>query len=69
MNLCKANLICKDFYNLPESLSDIAQSVIYINQLSKYVNTSVCEVSILNAFPIFIVDYMGFSKIKNFLFF
>lgn len=69
MNLCKANLICKDSYNLPESLSDIAQSIIYINQLSKYVNTSVCEVSILNAFPIFIADYIGFSKIKNFLFF
>ena len=69
MNLCKANLICKNFYNLPESSSDIEQSIIYNNQLSKYVNTKVCEVSILNAFPIFIVDYIGFSKIKNLLFF
>ena len=28
-------------------------------QLSKYVNTELCEVAILSAFPIFLFDYFG----------
>lgn len=69
MNLKKANFICENLYEFPKTNSLISQLNIYDNQLKKHVNSNNCEVAILNAFPIFIADYIGFSKIKNFLFF
>jgi hypothetical protein len=69
MNLKKANFICENLYEFPKTNSLISQLNIYDNQLKKHVNSNNCKVAILNAFPIFIADYIGFSKIKNLLFF
>jgi hypothetical protein len=57
MNTCKSNYICNDKNELPDELN--SQQEIFNNQLSKYVNTEECKVSILNAFPLFLFDYFG----------
>lgn len=57
MNTSKANYICNDKNELPEGVN--SQKEIYDNQLTKYVDTEECKVSILNAFPIFLFDYFG----------
>lgn len=57
MNTSKANYICNDKNELPEEVN--SQKEIYDNQLTKYVDTEECKVSILNAFPIFLFDYFG----------
>lgn len=57
MNIEKANLICNGIVSMPVYKASIEQSLIYENQLQKYVNTSLCEVAVLNAFPLFLYDY------------
>ena len=57
MNVCKANWLICNKYQLPSSKSDINQLSIFLNQKSKYVDAE-NSVSVLNAFPIFIYDYM-----------
>jgi len=57
MNISKANFICKGINKMPEFADE--QKEIFEGQLSKYVNTTRCEVSILSAFPIFLFDYFG----------
>jgi hypothetical protein len=57
MDTCKSNYICNDKNELPDELN--SQQEIFNNQLSKYVNTEECKVSILNAFPLFLFDYFG----------
>jgi len=57
MNTSKANFICNGNNVIPESVD--AQKDIFEGQLSKYVNTTRCEVAILSAFPIFLFDYFG----------
>jgi hypothetical protein len=57
MKTCKSNYICNDKNELPDELN--SQQEIFNNQLSKYVNTEECKVSILNAFPLFLFDYFG----------
>lgn len=57
MNTCKSNYICNDKNEFPDELN--SQQEIFNNQLSKYVNTEECKVSILNAFPLFLFDYFG----------
>ena len=62
MNTSKANFICNGKNEVPDIVDE--QRHIFENQLSKYVETERCEVSILNAFPIFLFDYFG-TKIIN----
>lgn len=64
MNMYKANYICTMQYCCPQSLENISQSNIFNNQLLKYVETDNCCVAILNAFPIFIADYIGLNKTR-----
>lgn len=66
MNLKKANFICNNSYKFPNTNSDVSQLNIYNHQLTKHVKKEdYCEVAILNAFPIFIADYIGFSKFAH----
>jgi len=58
MNVCKANHLCHGSNSLPDDKSAINQSLIFDAQLLKHVLTSECRVSILNAFPIFIYEYL-----------
>ena len=57
MNVCKANWLICNKYQMPASKSDINQLNIFLNQKSKYVDVD-NSISVLNAFPIFIYDYM-----------
>lgn len=56
-NVSKANFICTGNNEMPAKKDDVAQNVIFQNQLEKYVNTKECCVSILNAFPLFLYEY------------
>lgn len=56
-NIKKANFICTGNNEMPAKKDDVAQNVIFQNQLEKYVNTNDCCVSILNAFPLFLYEY------------
>lgn len=55
-NICKANFICKDINELPESKNDINQTNLFENQITKYVTNNE-TVSILNSFPLFLYEY------------
>ena len=55
-NIKKANYICKDVYDYPENKSDVDQKSIFGSQLEKFVLLK-NEVSILNAFPLFLFEY------------
>ena len=55
-NIKKANYICKDVYDYPENKSDVGQKSIFGSQLEKFVLPK-NEVSILNAFPLFLFEY------------
>lgn len=56
-NVCKANYLCHDYNNLLVHKSDISQPLIFKSQWQKYVSRESCEVSILNAFPLFLYEY------------
>ena len=56
-NVHKANYICTGRNEMPKRKEDVGQSVIFKNQMKKYVNTPECCVSILNAFPLFLYEY------------
>lgn len=56
-NVSKANFICTGRNEMPQKKEDVAQGIIFANQLAKYVNTDECCVSILNAFPLFLYEY------------
>lgn len=55
-NIKKANYICNDIYDYPENKSDVDQKSIFGSQLEKFVLLK-NEVSILNAFPLFLFEY------------
>lgn len=57
MNVCKAHWVIFNKYIMPSDKADIDQLRIFKNQIFKYVEPG-NSVSILNAFPIFIYDYM-----------
>lgn len=57
-NVLKANYICNNKESLPTNKEDIGQKKIFINQLTKYVNTDNPRVSILSSLAIFINDYL-----------
>lgn len=63
MNVSKANYICNSNHSYPNNKSDIQQSLIFSNQLLKYVYTEQCSVAILNAFPLFVYDYFDMNKL------
>ena len=56
-NVKKANYICCGTLAYPLTKAVISQDNIFQNQLSKFVNTDTPEVSILNAFPLFLYEY------------
>jgi len=56
-NVKKANYICYDASTFPETKDKISQDTIFQHQLSRYVNSERQEVSILNAFPLFLYEY------------
>ena len=58
MNVSKANYICTGANVLPVSKINISQDRIFDAQLEKYINTTDPRVAILNAFPLFIYDYL-----------
>lgn len=57
MNVYKANWLIYDKYFIPALKSDINQLAIFKSQKRKYVEVNE-SVAVLNAFPIFIYDYM-----------
>lgn len=61
-NINKANYLCSGNNCIPDSKDDIAQIKIFNSQLTKYVLTESCHVSILNAFPLFLYDYFPINK-------
>ena len=62
LHIMKANFITNDKYILP--LNNISQFNIFEKQLEKYINID-NTVSVLNSFPIFLLDYYGFLFITN----
>ena len=57
MNVSKANWLISGRFTMPERKSDIDQLSIFNSQINRYVNINE-NVAILNAFPIFIYDYL-----------
>ena len=52
----KANYICTGCRGLPALKDDVRQTIIFENQIEKYVKTK-DSVAILNAFPLFLYEY------------
>lgn len=59
-NVSKANLICNDFYSIPENKDVISQRAIFRKQLENFIIPS-DTLSILSAFPLFLFDYFPIS--------
>ena len=57
-NVEKANYLCKNKNTMPVSKEDILQNKIFNSQVEKYVKNEDCKVAVLNAFPIFLFDYL-----------
>lgn len=55
-NIKKANYICYEVFDYPENKESINQKKIFNSELEKYVQPK-NEVSILNAFPLFLFEY------------
>lgn len=64
MNLKKANYICTDSYSLPKNKESICQQNIFKNQIEKYIEKK-NEIAILNAFPLFLYEYIDSKKIDE----
>lgn len=58
-NVCKANYICSGNNCMPDGIDCISQADIFHGQQEKFVNKQIPEVSILNAFPLFLYEYFG----------
>jgi hypothetical protein len=58
----KANFIVNNIFELPTKI--IEQNIIFQNQQSKYINYD-NKVAVLSAFPLFLADYYGYTKIKK----
>ncbi|MDR2968255.1 MAG: hypothetical protein LBV32_01470 [Tannerellaceae bacterium] len=57
-NVMKANYICTGNYAFPRKKEDIVQSRIFEKHCSKYVNKGQNNIAILNAFPLFLYEYL-----------
>mgnify|MGYP007041160685 CR=1 FL=1 len=62
-HLCKANYLINDIFELPTSL--ILQEDIFLKQLEKHINHKCPKVAVLSAFPFYVLDYFGCSKIME----
>lgn len=58
----KVNFIVHGNFEFPKSI--IEQLEIFLNQKEKYIETE-SKVSVLSAFPIFLLDYYGVNKFKD----
>ena len=59
-HLCKANYLVNDIFALPDSL--ITQTNVFSKQLEKHICHKCPEVTVLSAFPLFILDYFGCAR-------
>lgn len=64
LNIKKANFICCDDYSIPKDKSLVAQQKIFCSQIEKYIKPKK-EISILNAFPLFLFEYFKEPKESN----
>ena len=53
----KMNYLVNDSYSMPQTIE--AQSTIFENQYTKYINHKCPKVAVLSAFPIYVLDYYG----------
>lgn len=53
----KMNYLVNDSYSMPQNIE--AQSTIFENQCTKYINHKCPKVAVLSAFPIYVLDYYG----------
>ena len=53
----KMNYLVNDSYSMPKNIE--AQSTIFENQYTKYINHKCPKVAVLSAFPIYVLDYYG----------
>ncbi len=56
-HVSKANYLCSGLNSMPDNKDIISQQNIFNVQLEKYVIGDICQVSILNSFPIFLYEY------------
>lgn len=59
-HLCKANALVNDVFTLPSSL--ISQEAIFLKQLEKHICHKCPEVTVLSAFPLYVLDYFGCKR-------
>lgn len=59
-HLCKANALVNDAFTLPSSL--ISQEAIFLKQLEKHICHKCPEVTVLSAFPLYVLDYFGCKR-------
>lgn len=59
-HLCKANALVNDAFSLPSSL--ISQEDIFLKQLEKHICHKCPEVTVLSAFPLYVLDYFGCER-------
>ena len=58
-NVKKANWLCHDEDEVPESATDVEQKDIFTAQKDKYIETDHPQVSILSGISLFLYDYFG----------
>ena len=62
-HLCKMNYLVNDEYVFPVSISN--QSIVFNKQLEKYINHRCPRVTVLSAFPMYVLDYYGINKLQE----
>ncbi len=62
LNIEKAHFIIHDQHTIPSSIDDCSQSLIFENQLRKFIEPREA-IAVLSGFPFFIVEYFGFGII------
>lgn len=60
-HLRKANYLVNETFDLPTSL--ISQETIFLRQLEKHICHKCPEVTVLSAFPLYVLDYFGCDRI------
>ncbi len=62
-HLSKANYLVNDLYEMPDQL--ISQENIFCKQQEKYISQHCPSVAVLSAFPLFLQDYYGTSRLEE----
>ena len=65
-HLSKMNYIVHNIYDYPHTTE--SQQHIFNKQLMKHINKQCPEVSVLSAFPVFVHDYYGTQRTREFIF-